>query len=231
MGNNKDSLGDRCKQYERNSEHHFIRKVPIILRCDGRAFHTYTKGCDKPFDQDLIDAMFASARNVAIEMQGCLACYVQSDEATFVLSDDDDVDTQQWFKGRQNKIESVTAGLMTAHFNNLLTGSHKFGNKVAVFDARAFQCPKEDVANVFLWRMKDWERNSISMYCLNFFTSKQLHGKGRADQHEMLHKIGKNWATDCTAQQKNGSWWSANAITFMMPCKYDNIHEFIFNKS
>ncbi len=235
---NKDTLGDRIKHYESISEHYFTPKIPILVRIDGKSFHTWTKGCDRPFDNKLITCMFESAKEVARNMQNCRGVYVQSDEATFVMDDTNTIDTDQWFGGRQNKIESVTAGMMTAYFNknwnNYQLLRYDFDLKSfdpdnpAIFDARAFQCPKDDVANVFLWRVKDWERNSLSMFCNQFFSPKQLHGQGRADQHEMLHKIGHNWATECTDQQKNGSWWSSkNGDNFKLT-NYQEIDEFLF---
>lgn len=233
----KDTLGDRIKGYESIYEHYFLPKTPIIVRVDGKAFHTWTKGCKRPFDQNLISCMFGSAKEVAKQMQGCLALYAQSDEVTFVLCDDQSLETQQWFGGRQNKIESVTAAMMTAYFNrNWEVGQNLRSDKCfnildytpAIFDARAFQVPKEDVANVFLWRVKDWERNSLSMFCNQFFSPKELHGQGRSDQHEMLHKIGHNWATECTDQQKNGSWWSCNKVDNFNLTNYNDINDYIF---
>jgi tRNA(His) 5'-end guanylyltransferase len=172
-------------------------------------------------------------------MQGCKALYAQSDEVTFVLDDSDSIETQQWFGGRQNKIESVTAAMMTAYFNKnwmksiyLMERSYPYFSferySPAIFDARAFQCPKDDVANVFLWRVKDWERNSLSMFCNQFFSPKELHGQGRADQHEMLHKIGHNWATECTPQQKNGSWSSCDKADNFNLTNYQEIDDYIF---
>ena len=228
----KDNLGDRCKRYESISEHYFTPKIPIIVRVDGKAFHTWTKGCQRPFDQTLITCMFESAKEVAKQMQGCKALYAQSDEVTFVLNDSDTIETQQWFGGRQNKIESVTAAMMTAYFNRSWAWHNPMEYKPdynpAIFDARAFQCPKDDVANVFLWRVKDWERNSLSMFCNQYFSPKELHGQGRADQHEMLHKIGHNWATECTDQQKNGSWWSRDKVDNHCLTNYNDINEYIF---
>lgn len=230
-----DSLGDRIKRYESISENYFLPKIPIIIRIDGKCFSQWTKGCKKPFDQDLITCMFESAKEVAKEMQGCRALYAQSDEVTFVLTDDTTLESQQWFGGRQNKIESVTAAMMTAYFNKnwnaVSLQPYQINNNPAIFDARAFQCPKDDVANVFLWRVKDWERNSLNMYCEQFFSHKELQGQGRADRHEMLHKIGKNWTTDCTDQQKNGSWWSCDKPDNFNLCNYDDINEYIFTKA
>lgn len=90
---------------------------------------------------------------------------------------------------------------MTAWFNQYMGIS-----RLAMFDARAFNVPREEVANYFLWRAKDWERNSVSMYAQANFSHQQLHGKGRADKHEMLHGIGKNWATDLCERWRNGTW-------------------------
>jgi tRNA(His) 5'-end guanylyltransferase len=244
-----DSLGDRIKRYESISENYFLPKIPIVIRVDGKCFSQFTKGCQRPFDQTLITCMFESAKEVAKQMQGCKALYAQSDEVTFVLTDDATIDTQQWFGGRQNKIESVTAAMMTAYFNknwysnslkqldplNSVSTVNNVINNIgksnpAIFDARAFQCPKEDVANVFLWRVKDWERNSLSMFCNQFFSPKELHGQGRADQHEMLHKIGHNWATECTDQQKNGSWWSCDKVDNFGLTNYNDINDYIFTE-
>jgi tRNA(His) 5'-end guanylyltransferase len=242
----KDTLGDRIKGYESIYEHYFLPKIPIIVRIDGKAFHTQVKkwNCEKPFDQTLINCMFATAKDVAANIQGCKALYAQSDEVTFVLTDDAAIDTQQWFGGRQNKIESVTAAMMTAYFNKFWV-ENEYGDgymgdghvyfddyiqnyKPAIFDARAFQCPKDDVANVFLWRVKDWERNSLNMYCEQFFSHKELQGKNRADRHEMLHKIGHNWANECTDQQKNGSWWSCDKVDNFNLTNYQDIDDYIF---
>jgi tRNA(His) 5'-end guanylyltransferase len=235
--NLKDTLGDRIKHYESISEHYFTPKIPIIVRVDGKAFHTWTKGCKRPFDQTLINCMFESAKQVAKNMQGCKALYAQSDEVTFILDDSDSIETQQWFGGRQNKIESVVAAMMTAYFNrnwqlinDLVPKFDKDSPTYnpAIFDARAFQCSKDDVANVFLWRVKDWERNSLGMFCNQFFSPKELHGQGRADQHEMLQKIGHDWNKECTDQQKNGSWWSYDKVDKFCLVNYADINSYIF---
>jgi tRNA(His) 5'-end guanylyltransferase len=237
----KDNLGDRCKNYEAIYERYFLPKTPIVVRCDGRSFHTWTKKnhCKRPYDEQLIDCMFYSAIETGKEMQNLKGLYVQSDEVTFVMDDSDSIETQQWFGGRQNKIESITAALMSANFNrNWLLKDH-YNPKhfdafeyeeqsLAIFDARAFQCPKEDVANVFLWRVRDWERNSLNMFCEQFFSHKELHGQGRADRHEMLHKIGHNWATECSDRQKNGSWWSPTKGERFDLTNYDDIDNFLF---
>jgi tRNA(His) guanylyltransferase len=197
MGN----LGDRMKEYERTFSNTALKRTPLMIRVDGRAFHTFTRGLYRPFDEWMISAMVQSALGVAMEMQGFKAAYVQSDEATFCLTDYDTNETQGWFGYKLQKIVSISSALMTAHFNNNFKT-----DRLPVFDSRAFNLPKEEVANAFLWRALDWKRNSLQMYCQSLFSHKQLHGKNQAAMHEMLHGIGKNWATDLGDQKKNGTF-------------------------
>lgn len=218
------AIGDRIKSnYEKRARHELTRRTPVIVRVDGRAFHTFTKGMDKPFDQRLIDAMVVGAIAVSEEMQGFKAAFVQSDEASFFMTDYDTLQTSGWFDYCKSKIESISASVMTAAFNRKIAMKRD-----AHFDARAFNVPREEVANYFLWRSLDWERNSVSMYCNAHFSQKQMHRKSKASQHEMLHSIGCNWATDLTSQQRNGTWIFENGKTRtdILP-KHSNINEIL----
>ena len=202
-----DSLGDRQKSYENVNRSYLVKKVPVICRVDGRSFHTWAKGLEKPFSQDLIDCMAESAMQVMKDMSGCAACYVQSDEATFLLTDYRSIETQAWFDYNVNKVVSMSAALMTAFFNENKKKYVTLKDKpLAFFDSRCFNIPKEDVINNLLWRKKDFDRNSLSMYCSSLFSHKQLQGKNREQQHEMLYSIGKNWATDLSNVEKNGTF-------------------------
>ncbi len=196
------ALGERIKAYEQVTRNFLCKRMPVMVRVDGRAFHTLTCGADKPFDQHLINVMAESALAVAEDMQGFKAAYVQSDEATFFMTDYDDINTDGWFGYNLNKIVSLSASIMTAMFN----ANYEKSNRMAFFDSRAFNIPRDEVANAFLWRMKDWERNSLQMYCQSMFSHKQLYGKCKEDMHNMLHGAGKNWTTDLTDQEKNGTW-------------------------
>jgi tRNA(His) 5'-end guanylyltransferase len=200
------SLAQRMKEnYEIRDRHYLTRRTPVIVRVDGRAFHTLTKRFAKPFDQTFIDAMTRAASDLFLEMQGCKMAYIQSDEASFVLTDYDRHATEGWYNYRQSKIESISASQMSVFFNAHM---HEMGEGVltAAFDSRAFNIPEDEVANYFLWRAQDWHRNSVSMYAQAHFSHKQLHGKSIPDMHEMLHKIGRNWATDLSPQHKNGTY-------------------------
>lgn len=198
----KDSLGDRIKRYEHVSSPTLISNTPVFIRVDGKAFHTWTRGLHRPFDFNLIGAMGEAARCTADEMMGFKLAYIQSDEATFMLTDYDTHQTEPWFGYELNKLVSVTASLFTAHFNREVAG---WKRAPAVFDARAFNVPIDDAPNVFVWRQRDWERNSLQMLARSHFSHKELNGKRRSDMHDMLHAIGVNWA-DLNPRLKNGTW-------------------------
>ena len=38
-----DSLGDRLKKYEDVNRHYVIPRMPVIIRIDGKSFHSWTK--------------------------------------------------------------------------------------------------------------------------------------------------------------------------------------------
>lgn len=216
----KDSLGDRMKGYEAPARYLLTRRSPVIVRVDGRAFHTLTRGMDKPFDHKFINRMIKSAILTSDSMQGFKAGYVQSDEASFLLTDYDDHETQPWFGYVKSKVETITSATMTAHFIQAGSG---FG----VFDARAFNIPRDEVANYFLWRSKDWHRNSVQMYCRSFFSDKEMHGQGKADQHEMLHSIGKNWTADLSEVERNGTWIFKEGVRYDIRPNFHEINEAI----
>lgn len=72
---NKDSLGDRMKGYENVSRNYLTRKIPVIIRVDGKAFHTFTRGMKKPFDEYLMGAMQETMKRLCEEIQGCVFGY------------------------------------------------------------------------------------------------------------------------------------------------------------
>ncbi len=196
------SLGNRIKRYEQVFNQTAVPRMPLIIRVDGRAFHTFTRKMDKPFDQGFMNAMVYAARKVACQMQGFKAAYVQSDEVTFCLTDYDRLNSQGWFDYEINKVVSLSAATMSVYFGRVF----KDVGTPPTFDSRAFSVPREDVSNVFLWRAQDWARNSLQMYAHANFSHKQLHQKNQIDMHEMLHSIGKNWTTDLNSMERNGTF-------------------------
>jgi tRNA(His) guanylyltransferase len=224
----EDSLGGRIKRYENVFNGKLVPKMPLFIRVDGKAFHTWTRGCEKPFDQRLVNAMVNAAIDTAKQMQGFKLGYVQSDEATFMLSDEDSYETQAWFGNELNKIVSVSASLFTAYFNREAWRFEGEGRGPAFFDSRAFNVPHGDAANVFTWRQQDWERNSVQMLARAHFSHAELMNKKIPDLHEMLFTKGVNWAR-LPNQLKNG--------TFILPggslvskLSYDAVNELLSTK-
>ena len=96
------SLGNRMKEYERASEVRLTRRLPMIVRLDGRAFHSWTKksGCIRPFDHDLMAMMAGLTKYLCEEIGGAVLGYTQSDEVSVLVHDDQTIDAQAWFDKR-----------------------------------------------------------------------------------------------------------------------------------
>lgn len=197
-----DSLGDRMKGYEAVSSGQLLRRCPVIVRVDGRAFHTWTRGLDRPFDLRLINWMQQATEYTAVRMQGCKLAFTQSDETSFLLTDYDNLETQPWFGYDLAKVVSLSASTFTAGFNYTNTRT------MATFDARAFNVPADDIANYFLWRAKDWRRNAIQMVAQSMFSSKELHGVNLDAVQEMIRaKIGAVWNAVLPNAIERGNWF------------------------
>lgn len=202
-----DTLGDRMKRYELVTHIHLPIRSYVILRIDGCHFHTYTKHCDKPYDTNLNRAMRESTLHLCENIQGCKLGYTQSDEASFLLTDFDDIGTSAWYDNQLQKIVSVAASTFTAIFNKIRTDQNDESmptTRLATFDARAFTLPDAtEVMNYFIWRIKDSERNSLSGLAQAHYSHKQLEGKKSEDKQEMLFQKGINW-NDVSGEQKRG---------------------------
>lgn len=226
---NKDSIWDRIKGYENNFRYKLLKKVPVIIRIDWKCFHKYTKqlSFDKPFDNWLIDNFIKTIIIINSEIQWFKLAYHQSDEASFLLSDLDSIETEAWYHYNINKINSVIASLFTAYFNQQIW---LYKNNLALFDARCFNIPKEDIPNYFLWRQQDRERNSLFMYVNYYYSSKELYWKWKSEQHEMLYKRGYNW-NDLDNRLKNWTYIYKKddkiKLDSLIKPKYDEINNLI----
>lgn len=197
--------------YENRQSHSLLRKVPVIIRIDGKAFHTYTKRLDKPFDSGLIQDMNETAIYLCKNIQGAKCAYTQSDEISILVTDYDDIKTEAWLDYDQSKVESISASLATGIFNQLrifrqftltdidaITTAHvgyweDMNHKIANFDSRSFNIPKEDVANYFYARQKDAVKNSISMLARQYYSHKELENKNSSEMQEMIFQKDINW--------------------------------------
>lgn len=230
MANKKNSLGDRMKAYENISRNYLTRHVPVIIRLDGKAFHTFTKGMVKPFDPVLTQAMQQTMKYLCENIQGCALAYTQSDEITLVLTDYATIKTDAWFGYNIQKMTSIAASMATLAFDREFIIAHgewfdkSFDNGTseqpgftmldnlytskqhrAFFDARVFSIPKEEVCNCLIWRQQDATRNSIEAVGQANFSQSQLHKKTCDEIQEMLWaEKGINW-NDYPTESKRGS--------------------------
>jgi tRNA(His) guanylyltransferase len=184
-------LDIRMKDYE----HTFRRRVPrrayTLMRLDGRAFHTYLRNAQRPFDRDFINDMDLLAVKLCEEIQGARFAYVQSDEISLLLTDFDTPQSELWFGGNVAKLVSVSSGVASAYFMYL----RYFHGGMPHFDSRVWSMSDPvEVANYFVWRQRDAVRNSIQMVGQFHFTQEELHGRSCDQIQEMLwSQKGVNW--------------------------------------
>ena len=239
-------LANRMKEYEKRNQYYLQKRIPVAIRVDGRSFHTFTKGFQRPFDNILIKTMQETAKYMCENMGNAKFAYVQSDEITIILVDYDTLETDCWFNYRTDKLCSIAASMATMAFNrtfekNVEAESHIFSdewlddenfnpnyknkelrslwlvhkkavNKGAMFDARCFNIPKEEVTNLVYWRQLDASRNSIQMVGQANFSHKELQHKSCNNIQDMLMtQKGINW-NDLPTYQKRGSCCVRNKI-------------------
>ena len=232
-----DELGKRIKRYYENiPKIKLMRRTPVIIRIDGKNFHTFTRGFKKPFDEILIKSMQETTKYLCENIQGCVLGYTQSDEISLLLVDYKNLNSSAWFDYEVQKICSISASMATMAFNKSFTknaeefmsdcaadyemkGLYGKGTleyelcgryqsaiqKGAMFDARCFNIPKEEVTNYFYWRQLDATRNSIQMVGQANFSHKELQNKSCNDiQNMLLTQKDINW-NNMPTYQKRGS--------------------------
>lgn len=218
MGYKNDDLGTRMKEfYEQIPKFKLYRRTPVAIRIDGKAFHTFTRGFQKPFDEVLGNAMVETMKYLCTNIQGCVFGYCQSDEITLILVDYQTHETSAWFDYEIQKLCSVSASMATMAFNKFFyEEAHKVrpdgvrlpdpqeadyktilyaaAEKGAMFDARCFNIPREEVCNLIYWRQLDATRNSIQMVGQHYFSHSELQCKSCNMIQDMLHEQkGINW--------------------------------------
>lgn len=217
----RDDLGNRMKTfYEEIPKTRLMRRTPVVIRIDGKAFHTFTRGFKRPFDDVLIKTMQETAKYLCENIQGCQLAYTQSDEISLLLIDYQRFETSAWFDYEIQKMCSISASMATMAFNRIFSETvsdlkvdntkpmNRYFEAVysgAMFDARVFNIPKEEATNYFYWRQLDASRNSIQMVGQANFSNKELQHKSCNDIQDMLMtQKGINW-NDLPTYQKRGS--------------------------
>lgn len=214
-------LGMRMKEYEDANKVYLTRRIPVMIRVDGRAFHTYTKGFERPFDKILTDAMQMTMKYLCENIPGCVLGYTQSDEISLLLIDYKTRNSGAWYNYVRRKVETAAASMATMAFNQMfseivmrrsiieLSECENDFDKVVVmdkyekymrkagwasFDARAFNIPEFEVENEFIWRQSDCVRNSIQSVGHANFTDKELdHKNMNMIQDMLMTQKGINW--------------------------------------
>lgn len=188
----KDELGRRMKRdFEDALRLTLPRRSHYVIRIDGRGFHKFTAGLERPYSRKLAAALDEAAICLCGEMIGCRFAYGQSDEYSFLLSDTRD-DAPLWYDGSVQKMVSVSASLFAAAFARAFRS-----DRLAAFDSRVLLISRrEDVEDYFLWRQLDASANSLNMLASAHFTHDELAGKSTAEKHEMLHGRSLNWAKE-----------------------------------
>jgi tRNA(His) 5'-end guanylyltransferase len=201
------------ENYENRSKTYLTRRTPVIIRLDGKAFHTFTRGMKKPYDEIIHNTMNSTMKYLCENIQGCKLGYTQSDEITLLLTDYDTLTTNAWFDYNVQKICSVSASMATMKFNqvfvnevykfchsmntddngdlnrdefNLWSTYRKASETGAMFDARCFNIPESEVTNCFIWRQQDATRNAIQMLGQCNFSHRELQNKSCNDIQDML---------------------------------------------
>ena len=233
----KDELGKRMKSfYEQIPKTRLMRRTPVAIRIDGKAFHTFTKGMKKPFDDILLLSMQETMKFLCANIQGCVFGYTQSDEITLILIDYQTLTTSAWFDYEVQKMCSIAASMATMQFNRVfaenvaLEKEHTKGTdkyirvmeravkKGAMFDARCFNIPKEEVTNLVYWRQVDAARNSVQMVGQANFSHEELQHKTSNMIQDMLHEQrGINWNNYATPY-KRGTACVKKDIGWILDC-------------
>ena len=228
-----DDLGKRMKDYEMRDRYFLQKRIPVAIRVDMRAGHTFTRGFKRPFDYIFMKSMQETAKYMCENMENAKFAYVQSDEITIILTDYDTLETDCWFNYRTDKLCSISASMATMAFNKYFEENvtnevleykmvphcveiqqeiKEYHNtliaaldKGAMFDARCFNIPKEEVTNLIYWRQLDASRNSIQMVGQANFSHNELQNKSCNDIQDMLMlQKNINW-NDFPTYQKRGS--------------------------
>lgn len=181
------------KHYESLCEHRMMPLLPVMARVDGRAFHSFCRGMERPYDERMHTCMRETAMRLAQDTNARMA-YTQSDEITFVWL----IETpkgQIWFGGRHSKMVSQIAAQATLHFYRACERHMpEYAKKLPTFDGRVWQTPNlAEATNAFLWREWDAAKNSISAAAKTVYSDKELHGVSSLQKQEMLFQKGINW--------------------------------------
>ena len=192
MTDDNTPLGERMKGYETTFRQVLPRRTYTLMRLDGRAFHSYLKDAEKPFDKGFVKDMDAVADALCREIAGAQFAYTQSDEVSLLITDFQSVHTEPWFGGRADKMISIAASV--AATTMLICGGRR-RDLIPQFDCRVWSMSDPvEVANYFVWRQRDAVRNSIQMLAQHYYRPSALRGRSTDELQDILFREkGVNW--------------------------------------
>lgn len=230
-----DTLDDRMKNaYEYRYRMYLPDRIPVIIRLDGKAFHSFTRGLKKPFDALFVKTMQDTMEYLCSNIQGCKFGYVESDEISLCLWNWSKNESDAWFGNNLQKMVSISASMAGVAFNrywnrnvaeylcaeycsnceSLITEEedkyrttikNKAEMLMPVFDSRAFIIPAEEVHNYFVWRQNDCMRNSIQGLAQSLYSEREIHRINTSKlQNKMFSEKGVNW-NDYSVVERRGT--------------------------
>lgn len=210
----KKTLGDRMKDYEKSHDQFLDKTKPYVIRLDGHAFSKFTGTLQQPYDLRFMLAMIMTTYDLLTEFTATTG-YTQSDEITLTFFPKPMADSTEYpilpYKGKIQKLVSLTAGFASSRFNyhliklfndptylqdmrNLptekpLKSLDKINASKAYFDSRCFQMPSVDeVSNCILWRGRDAYKNVVSKIAQDMFGVKKCFKKNTNEKLAMINE-------------------------------------------
>lgn len=231
------SLKEKCEYYRSLTDYRLTPNSYILIMIDGKNFSSLIKNnFEKPFDDWFIETMNKTAEHLCKNIQNCVGAYVQSDEISLLIKDDNM--TCMPFDGRLCKLQSVIPSIATSFFTkqiiqyfikktynedetikSFITYEEItdlfLGMKDYVFDCKAWAVPNEnDAIAWFLYRQNDCIRNSKQQFCQTYIPHKMLVGLDTDKQVKLCkEQTGNNW-NEITDDKKYGRFLSKHLKSF-----------------
>ena len=201
-----ETLGDWCKYLEKNfSPEIMIPTLPVIIRLDGNNFSKWTKGLEKPFDENLTKLMIETTKFLVKETNAVVG-YVQSDEINLILYSPDRK-SLIYNDGKKQKILSKLSAKCSVFFNEKRKEYLPNHDKAAIFDCRVYQTPTlNDACVQLLWRELDATRNSIQMLGQSYYSHKEMFKLNTSEiQDRLMIEKNVNW-NELETRYKRGTY-------------------------
>ena len=206
------TLTEKMKLYEAAYEQTLPRKLPVIVRIDGIAFSTLTKSLCKPWDARIDHAFSVSIRKMFEIVQGLQFAYHQSDEVSFLLTNNQTPRTEPWLGNRVNKLNTHMAGI----FSSLFTRNYA-GPGIPAFDARSFVLPNaEETIKYFTWRQLNAINNSRIAFLRQYYSHEYLLNKSAQQLEDIAaSKHFTEWARVYTGHKIGEAYTTSNNKSFV----------------